>query len=142
MSEEERKPTLFEELTGTVDQIIHEIKRLIKEGNARRLIIKNKEGKTVLELTLTAGVAGSALLGGMAPVASILGAFVMYLNEMDVIIEKYPETEEEEARANRDEYEVEGEVIDIEDGEDDEEDEEPSESESSEEPTSDDSKES
>jgi hypothetical protein len=118
MSEEERHPTIFEELTGTVDQIISEIRRLINEGNARRLIIKNKDGKKVLELSLTAGVAGSALLGGMAPVASILGAFVMYLSEMEVIIEKYPETEEEEARANRDEYEVEAEVIDIDDDDD------------------------
>jgi hypothetical protein len=48
----------------------------------------------------------------------------MYLSEMEVIIEKYPENEEEEARANLDEYEVEGEVIDIEDGDDDEDDEE------------------
>lgn len=111
MTEEIMPNTIVDEVTGTASQIINEIKRLIREGNARRLIIKNKDDKVLLETPLTAGVAGTAAMGMMAPVISAIGMFAMFLNDVHVLVERYPEEEEK-----NDEYEVDAEIIDIEDG--------------------------
>ena len=38
---------IFEEVQGGVNEVIAKIREFIKEGSARRLIIKNKEGEVV-----------------------------------------------------------------------------------------------
>jgi hypothetical protein len=98
--------TFFKELHGTTNEIINQIKRLIKKGNARRLMIQNKKGKILFQTQLTAGLTGSALLTFTAPIVSILGVAALVMNDVKVVVEKYPDDQLE-----RDEYEVEGEVI-------------------------------
>ncbi|WP_340106936.1 DUF4342 domain-containing protein [Rhodohalobacter sp. 8-1] len=119
--------TIFEEITGTVDEIIREVRKLIREGNARSLIIKNKEGRVLFQTHLTVGVAGTALFTVMAPFISALTMFVMFAKDVEVHVEKTKNgSSDGNANANdthesRDEYEVEGEIIDIEEGEDEDE---------------------
>lgn len=116
MKTSSEKKTFTEELKGTASEIIAQVKKLIKEGNARRLIIQNKDGKVLFQTQLTAGVAGTALVTAMAPVVSAIGMFALFLNDVKVIVEKYPEEEME-----GDEYEVDAEVIEVQDEEEDEE---------------------
>lgn len=112
METSNKRKTFFEELQGTTDEIIQQIRKLIKKGNARQLMIKNKKGKVLFQTQLTAGLAGSALLTFMAPIISALGMFALVMNDVKVVVEKYPED------VMNDEYEVEAEVIvDIEDEE-------------------------
>lgn len=114
MKTSEKRKTFFEELQGTTDEIINQVKRLIKEGNARRLMIINKKGKILFQTQLTAGLAGSTLLTLMAPIISALGMFALIMNDVKVVVEKYPADQ-----LNKDEYEVEAEVIiEVEDEED------------------------
>lgn len=55
--------TFTEELEVAGNQLVERVKELIEEGNVRRLIIRNPEGKTLIEIPLTIGaVAGGALL--------------------------------------------------------------------------------
>ncbi len=55
--------TFNEELEVAGNQLVERVKELIEEGNVRRLIIRNSDGKTLLEIPLTIGaVAGGALL--------------------------------------------------------------------------------
>jgi len=42
------------------------VKELVHEGNIRRILIKNEEGKTLIEIPLTLGVVGAVLLPVMA----------------------------------------------------------------------------
>ena len=63
---------MFEEVQGGVNEIISKIREFIKEGSARRLIIKNKEGEVVFQTQLAFGVGGAALVGAMAPVISAI----------------------------------------------------------------------
>lgn len=116
MKTSSEKKTFTEELKGTASEIIAQVKKLIKEGNARRLIIQNKDGKVLFQTQLTAGVAGTALVTAMAPVVSAIGMFALFLNDVKVIVEKYPDEEME-----GDEYEVDAEVIEVQDEEEDEE---------------------
>lgn len=117
---ESSKRTLFEEVTGTVDEIIREVRKLIREGNARTLIIRNKEGRVLFQTHLTVGVAGTALFTVMAPFISALTMFVMFAKDVEVVVEKQKNGHEENEESNdaHDSYEVEGEIIDIEEGED------------------------
>ncbi|MEW6401021.1 MAG: DUF4342 domain-containing protein [Chloroflexota bacterium] len=66
-----------EELLGKIKQILH-------EGNIRRIIIKDKDGKTVMEVPLTIGVVGILL----APTLAAIGAVAALLTEATVLVEK------------------------------------------------------
>lgn len=113
MKTSESQKTFFEEIKGTASEVIRQVRRLIKEGNARRLIIQNKKGKVLFQTQLTAGVAGTALVTAMAPVVSAISMFALFLNDVKIIVERYPDEDMDE-----DEYEVDAEVvIDIEDEE-------------------------
>lgn len=115
------KKTFTEELKGTASEIISQIKKIIKEGNARRLLIKDENGKILFQTQLTAGIAGTALITAMAPIVSAISMFALFMNDVKIIVEKYPDDE-----MGKDEYEVEAEaevIVDIEDEEEEQPDE-------------------
>lgn len=111
---EKSQKTIFEEISGTVEEIIKQVKNIIKEGNARRILIKSKNGKTLFQSQLTIGAAGLALLAVYAPVITAISTILLFANDAKVFIER--EVDEEE-----DEYEVEAEVIEIKDEEEEKE---------------------
>jgi hypothetical protein len=47
-----------EEFHVSGDTLVAKIKELVQEGNVRRVILKNEEGRTLIELPLTLGVVG------------------------------------------------------------------------------------
>ena len=51
------------------DEILTKIKEIIKEGNARRIIIKNEKDETIMEFPLTVGAIGIVL----APIFAAVG---------------------------------------------------------------------
>jgi hypothetical protein len=101
MKSSRKRGTRFKELRGTTNEIISQIKRLVKKGNARRLMIQNKKGKILFQTQLTAGLTGSALLLFMAPVISILGAGALAMNKVKVVVEKYPDEQIEGDKGKR-----------------------------------------
>lgn len=110
MKKEEAKDkakTIYQEIQGGVNEVIKQIRELIKEGSARKLIIKNKEGEIKFQTQLAFGVTGAALVGAMAPVISAIGMFAMFINDYSIIVEKVVTDE--------DEYSVDAEFIDIKD---------------------------
>ena len=73
-----------EEFRVDGEELLRKIKDLIKEGNIRRVIIKDKEGKTLFEIPLTFGVVGALL----APQLAAIGAIAALLTEATVVVEK------------------------------------------------------
>ncbi len=63
-----------EELQVMGEQLLATVKRLIHEGNVRRIIIK-QDGRTVVEFPLTIGVVGAVLAPPLAAVGAI-GALI------------------------------------------------------------------
>ena len=114
MNTSNSRKTFTEEIQGTVSEIISQVKKIIKEGNARRVIIKNSKGKVLFQSQLTVGVGGAAVLTSIAPVVSAIGMFALFMNDVKIIVERYPEDETEE---DSDEYEVEADFIEIRDEE-------------------------
>jgi len=73
-----------EEFRVDGEKLISKIKELLHEGNIRRIIIKDKEGKTVMEIPMTLGVVGALL----APQLAAIGAIAALVTEATVVIEK------------------------------------------------------
>ena len=73
-----------EEFRVNGDDLIARVKNLINEGNIRRVIIKDKEGKVVFEIPLTFGVVGALI----APQLAAIGAIAALLTEATVVVEK------------------------------------------------------
>ncbi|MEX2542471.1 MAG: DUF4342 domain-containing protein [Trueperaceae bacterium] len=63
--------TVVEEFRVRSEDAIAKIKELVREGNVRRITIKNEEGKTLIEVPLTVGVIGTLLLPAWAAVGAI-----------------------------------------------------------------------
>lgn len=62
--------TFKEEIKVTGQQLVETVKKLVHEGNVRRLIIKNEKGETMIEIPVTFATVGVILL----PVLAALGA--------------------------------------------------------------------
>ena len=75
--------TLWEKLEGTTEQVINQIKKLVEEGNIRRVVVRQR-GRTIAEFPLTAGVIGAVI----APVAAAIGALSALLTECSIEVEK------------------------------------------------------
>ncbi len=73
-----------EEFKVEGEKLLARIKELIHEGNIRRVIIKDKEGKVVMEVPMTVGIVGLLL----APQLAAIGAVAALLTEATVIVEK------------------------------------------------------
>lgn len=66
------------------EELIAKVKELVKEGNVRRLTIKDKDGKTLIILPLTIGVVGALL----APPLAAVGAIAALVTECTITVEK------------------------------------------------------
>ena len=62
------------------------LKELIHEGNVRRIVIRNPEGRVLLDLPLTAGIAGAALL----PFWAAIGTIAALASDYTVAVERDP----------------------------------------------------
>lgn len=76
--------TKTEEFKISGEDLLAKVKQLIKEGNVRRIVIKNKEGKSLIELPLTIGVVGAVL----APVLAAVGAIAALVTECTILVER------------------------------------------------------
>jgi len=73
-----------EEFKVNGEHLLTKIKQLLNEGNIRRVIIKDKDGKVVFEIPLTFGVVGALI----APQLVAIGAIAALLTEATVVVEK------------------------------------------------------
>lgn len=77
------------------ERLVAQVKELIHEGNVRRVIVKNDDGETILEIPLTLGVVGAVLL----PSLVALGAIAALAADYTVVVQK--EAARELAQASR-----------------------------------------
>jgi hypothetical protein len=80
----EQEKGRYEEFQVTGEKLIGKVKELIHEGNIRRIIIKNEEGKVLIEVPLTLGVIGAVL----APVLAAVGAIGALVMNCTIVVEK------------------------------------------------------
>ncbi|MBF8249432.1 MAG: hypothetical protein HW400_33 [Candidatus Levybacteria bacterium] len=66
------------------ENLLKKVKELIKEGNVRKIIIKDKDDKVVVEFPLTFGVVGAVI----APVLAAVGAIAALIGECTISVER------------------------------------------------------
>lgn len=77
-----------EEFTINGDALVTKIKELIHQGNIRRIIIKNEDGRTLIEIPLTVGVVGGVLSAALFPVMAAVGAIGAMVAHLTIVLEK------------------------------------------------------
>jgi hypothetical protein len=77
-----------EEFTISGDALVAKVKELVHQGNIRRIILKNEEGRTLIEIPLTVGVVGGVLSAALFPVVAAVGAIGAMVAHLTIVIEK------------------------------------------------------
>ena len=73
-----------EEHTVNSNDLLEKVKGIVREGNARKITIRNEAGKTLLEIPLTIGVVGVVLI----PVWVAIGTIAALAGRYTIVVEK------------------------------------------------------
>ena len=73
-----------EEFKVNGEELLAKVKELIKAGNVRKIIIKDKGGKELIVIPVTAGV----VLAVLAPVLAAVGAIAALVTECTIVVER------------------------------------------------------
>lgn len=66
------------------EKIVAKLKELLHEGSVRHVVIKNEEGKVLIEFPVTVGVAGALLI----PVWAAIGALAALVSNCSIVVER------------------------------------------------------
>jgi hypothetical protein len=87
MSEKPREErTWTEEIEVAGHEMVDRVKKLVAEGNVRRVIIRTPKDELLLEIPLTAGVAVGSVVTIVAPVLAALGALAALVARVKIQI--------------------------------------------------------
>ena len=75
---------VVQEIKVAAEDVLKTVKEAVREGNVRRITVKDKEGKVVATFPLAVGVIGVVL----APVLAAIGALSAILTDCTLSIEK------------------------------------------------------
>ena len=79
----------MEEIKVAGKNLKSKIKELVREGNVRRIIIRNPQGKTLIDVPLNAGVAGAVLL----PLYAAIGTIAVLATDYTIAVERQAVTD-------------------------------------------------
>lgn len=75
--------TCWEKINAQGNQLLDELKKMIHEGNVRRVVVK-QGARTLAEFPLTAGVVGAVF----APILAAIGALIAIANDCTIEVER------------------------------------------------------
>jgi hypothetical protein len=84
-----------EEFKVDGDKLVSKVKELVQKGNVRRVVIKNADGRPLIDIPLTWGVVGTVV----APQLAALGAIAALITRGTIVVEKLADDEEAEQEA-------------------------------------------
>ena len=76
----------------TGEKLLQTVKRLVHEGNVRRIIVKDQEERSILEIPLTIGVMGALFLPALVAIGAIASLAADFTLEIERVGEKPAET--------------------------------------------------
>jgi len=87
--ERDKAKTFFEEIKVLGNELADQVKKLIHEGNVRRIIIKNEQGHTFVEIPVSVAAVGAVF----APVLAAVGTLAAMAAKFTIVVEKAREDE-------------------------------------------------
>ena len=85
MSDENVRTEVFK---VSADETVAKVKEIVAEGNVRKIIIQNEDGKTLIEFPLTIGVAAAAGVLLLAPLLAAVGVLAAIVTDLTVVVER------------------------------------------------------
>ncbi|HWF09820.1 MAG TPA: DUF4342 domain-containing protein [Bryobacteraceae bacterium] len=76
--------TFFEEFKVFGHELAGKIKELVHEGNVRKVVIRNEQGKTVIEIPVTMAAVGAVIV----PELAVLSTIVVLASKYTIEVEK------------------------------------------------------
>jgi hypothetical protein len=76
--------TFTEEFSLSSDDLVKKVKDLLHQGNVNRIVVRDEQGKLLLEVPAAAGVIGTVL----APWLAALGAIAALVTECTISVER------------------------------------------------------
>jgi hypothetical protein len=76
----------MEEIKVKGAKLVEKVKALIKEGNVRRIVLRNPDGRVLMDVPLNAGIAAGALL----PVWAALASVAVLATDYTLLVERDP----------------------------------------------------
>ncbi len=73
-----------EEFSVSGDDLIEKVRQIIHEGNVTRILVKDENGRTLLEIPATVGVVGAVLV----PWLAALGAIAALATRCTLVVER------------------------------------------------------
>lgn len=95
--------TYKSEYQVTGKKLIKKVKELIKEGNVRRIIIRDGKGKKFIEIPVTLGILGVAFAPYLAALGAVAALAIDYKIE---VIRKEPVIDEDFSEETEDEIDL------------------------------------
>lgn len=80
--------TIVEKIEVAGSQLIGEVKRVLREGNVRRLRLKDKDGDFSVEMPVTVGVIAGGAVALTAPWLAVLGVVAGLIANVEIEIER------------------------------------------------------
>jgi len=96
-NEETEEKDWSEDFKVASDELVETVKKLFHEAGVRRIVVKTKEDRVLLELPVVLGIAGIIILPAALSAVALIAAVI---TECSIIVEraeKEPEVEEAEA---------------------------------------------
>ena len=81
---QENAKVVVQDIKVAAEDVLKTVKEALREGNVRRITVKDKEGRVVATFPLAVGVVGVVL----APVLAAIGALTAILTDCTLSIEK------------------------------------------------------
>ncbi len=77
----------MEEIKVSGAKLKSTLKSIIREGNVRRVVLRNAQGRTLLDMPLSVGIAGAFL----APFWIAVGSVVALATDFTILVERDPD---------------------------------------------------
>lgn len=74
-----------EEFKVSGEALLQQVKEIVHQGNVRRITIKDKDGVTLFEVPLTAGVVGAVLLPVWAAIGAVAALAASYTITVELV---------------------------------------------------------
>jgi hypothetical protein len=78
---------VYEEFKVRGKELVDKVGELIREGNVRRIIVKDEKGNTFVEIPLTVATVGVIA----APVLAAMGTIAALIAHFNIVVEKVQE---------------------------------------------------
>ena len=97
----EKVKVTVEEFKISGDVLVGKIKEIIRQSSVRRIIIKNEEGQTLIEIPMTVGVIGGVISAALFPVIAAVGVIGAMVAHLTVIIERQESSQPSEEEKDK-----------------------------------------